>query len=131
MKTGPLMLSFLVLAAAATGGFFWVSRATGDQRPAVPPPPAPRIDQVTAARVPVQKIEGREGDVEFTIRGAGFYGTAMGPFVKINGVDAVSVILDDETRITAMGATGLQGEVEVEVMNPDHQAARAKTRIAK
>lgn len=104
-----------------------MSNASGQRGgQAAPGMPAPRIDSVAVVRIPERTIDGRVAGFEVTIVGAGFYGTAFGPFVKFNHGDAVAVILDSDTRITAYAPPDLRGTVEVDVENPDHLAARTK-----
>lgn len=125
MTAKNAILATLSLAALATGGFFFISRVSGGVKPSGPAADPPRIDKITVTRVPERMIEGRSAGFEVIITGSGYYGTAFGPFVKLNGADAAAVIIDSPSRITALADPALKGAVEIEVMNPDHQAARA------
>lgn len=53
------------------------------------------------------------------LRGEGFFGTAVGPFVHLGGEPCEFVILVSEREIRASVPEELSGEVSVEIINPD------------
>ena len=114
-KTLPLAL---VLVALGTLPF--VLRATGAA------PTGPLIADVLVEAVDPGTTDG-VADRRVEIRGANFFGTAFGPFVRFRApggepVDAPIVILESDTLITAYPPRGLTGPVTLEVENPDRQA---------
>jgi hypothetical protein len=119
--TRTLLIIVLLLTAGAAG----LRAAAGDDG-------APRIDRVDvalASRLFVTE-EGSEQrlDRRVTIDGAGFYGTAFGPWVRFRLPDgelreAVMVIIESEARLLAWPPAGTVGSLVLEVENPDHQVA--------
>ncbi|MBI3818136.1 MAG: hypothetical protein HY286_05545 [Planctomycetes bacterium] len=125
MQIRIIITAVLAIALLVTGGIFLASNASAGAGQAPPPIPAPRIDHVAVARIPERTIGGRAAGFEVIITGSGYYGTAFGPFVNFNKAEAVAVVIDSESRITAFAAPEFKGNVEVEVKNPDGQTARA------
>lgn len=90
---------------------------------------APRIDSVIATRIPKRMIPGAgEAELEIVISGNGYFGTSFGPYVRLNGKDALAVVMDErepDKRLVAYAPGALRGNIEVVVENPDRQSARA------
>jgi len=68
-------------------------------------------------------------DRRLVLRGANFYGTARGPFVRfergegVEPIEAVAVILETDGRIVAYPPAGTYGPCTVRVENPDGRSA--------
>jgi hypothetical protein len=93
-----------------------------------------RIESVIIESADV-RIDGVDGvlDRRVTIHGAGFFGTAFGPFVffeRADGsrVEAAAVILQDENTVLAWPPAQTYGPVTIVVENPDHERV---TRVAR
>ena len=85
--------------------------------------------QLHAVEVEVLSTPGAMGaDRKLTLRGANFYGTARGPFVRferegVASIDAVAVILETDGRIVAYPPAGTYGPYAVRIENPDGRSA--------
>jgi hypothetical protein len=125
--SATLTWTALTAVLLIAGGVIWMSRpSSGAGTPqGTPIVPAPQIHRLTARAIDARVIEGRPTDREVVIEGSGYYGTAFGPFVRFNGADAVSVIIESPGRIVACAPSGVRGRVDVVVENPDHQAAKS------
>ena len=117
-KNSAVSALVLVLLAGATALLASPSEAA-------PPADGPRIDQVVVQDVDtIVSATGAPLDRMVTIEGAGFFGTALGPFVhfRMQGgqeVEAAVVIPPGGTRGTATGI----------VTNPDRQAVTRITTL--
>jgi hypothetical protein len=114
MKTALLTLALLL---ALSLGLAVTSSARG-----APAADAVRIDTV---RVEVE-ADFDALDRRVTVEGAGFEGTAFGPFVHFErddgtSVEAAAVILQDGNTVLAWPPPGTRGAVTVVVENPDRQ----------
>jgi hypothetical protein len=131
MRTRTLLIASVLFTALVAGGVVLASR--GDRGQAAAPGPdsmsAPTISDVRVTPIPARMIPGQGlADREVTITGSGYFGTSFGPFVRLNGKDAVAVVMDAADpahRLLAYAPPGLTGRVEVVVENPDRQSARA------
>ncbi|MFN0206618.1 MAG: IPT/TIG domain-containing protein [Planctomycetota bacterium] len=127
MNRISIILAILAFGSLAGGAVLWMTAsasggaATPKGMPFVPPP---QIREVRVLTIPARVIEGNSTDREVTIDGLGFYGTAFGPFVRFNGVDAVASLIESDEKIVAYAPAGMSGKIEVVVENPDHQAAK-------
>jgi hypothetical protein len=79
---------------------------------------------------PVEPFQMRAGSQAGTsiervalVRGAGFYGTAFGPFVTLDGVDAPGVEMLDDTTLKVYLPADLRGPVELGVRLSDGRSA--------
>jgi hypothetical protein len=115
------------LAAGAAAGDS--AQAGGAGPAAVPQGPAPTLTEVRITRIPHRELPGLgTAAVELDLRGSGFFGTAFGPFVRVEGEDVLAVILDaaePDRRILAYAKSLAPGKHRVEVVNPDGQRAAA------
>jgi hypothetical protein len=83
--------------------------------------PRPEIERAViqlASEVDGVAELGLEGEV-LLIEGKGFYGTAVGPFVRIGGVEAEIVLLLSGSRIVTTIPSTARGATEFVVINPD------------
>ena len=127
-KNSAVSALVLVLLAGATALLASPSEAA-------PPADGPRIDQVVVQDVDtIVSATGAPLDRMVTIEGAGFFGTALGPFVhfRMQGgqeVEAAVVILQDEGTLVAYPPGGTRGTATVIVTNPDRQAVTRITTL--
>lgn len=123
-------VSALVLALVA------VATALLASSPEAAPADGPRIDQVRVENVDTfLSATGAPLDRMVTIEGAGFFGTAVGPFVTFrladgSEVEAAVVMLEDEgSTIVAYPPGGTRGTATVIVTNPDREAVTRITTL--
>jgi hypothetical protein len=121
------LLAVPLLAVLAVLAFAW----RGAAAPA--PAPGPTIVHVGVSDTE-RPFRGEDGaalvlDRRLEIAGEGFYGTAFGPFVRLELADgsvheAVMVILESGRRLVAWPPPGLRGAATLIVSNPDGLDAR-------
>lgn len=80
--------------------------------------------QLHAVEIEVLDAGPFGADRKVVLRGASFYGTARGPFVRFEregapAIEAVAVILETDGRIVAYPPAGTYGPYTVRVENPD------------
>jgi hypothetical protein len=80
-------------------------------------------------RIPPREVPGAgTAAIELDIRGSGYFGTAFGPLVRVDGKDVLAVVLDaaqPDCRIQAFAGTVPSGKRRIDVVNPDGQSATA------
>lgn len=128
MRGATIVLTLALLAAGGAGLVAYPARGDATlQEPSAQA--APTVHRVTATPIAPREIPGRgPADRELVIDGSGFFGTSVGPFVRLNGRDAVAVVMDAAEpgrRLVAYAPPELRGRVEVVVENPDGQSVRA------
>jgi hypothetical protein len=139
MKRNPILVGAVAAAVLVVAGAVVANRILGkgaseppsnSQQTGASQETGPRITVVTATPIAEREVPGRgKAAVEIEIVGERFFGTALGPFVRFDGAEAVAVILDSDTKITALASPGLHGRVQVQVENPDHRTATSSVTI--
>ena len=125
MKRNHVLVGAVLILLLGVSGAVVANRILGKTPAPQTQESAPMISRVAVTAIPERDVPGRgKAAFEIEIIGDRFFGTAFGPYVRLNGADAVAVILDSQQKITALAPPGLTGNVEIVVENPDHQIAK-------